>query len=959
VLGFPLQETIDAVLPQGGRACALGTLHRGEGGPRRFALSLAAAHAAGARVEWDAFFAGSGARKVPLPTYPFQHKRYWPRAAGNTGSAGAIGLADPAHPLLGAVIEDAQGEGATMTGRLSLETHPWLADHAIAGTALLPGTAFLELARKAAEQAGAATVAELALESPLALPERGAVQLQLAVSAPGEQGAREISIHSRPEEEGGEQAPWTCHARGLLGAAAPTPPPERLDAWPPAGSEAIELDYHYDRLAEVGFDYGPAFQGLGAAWRNGGEIYAQASLDEEQRGEAARFGIHPALLDAALHAVALQDEGEAGMRLPFAWSEFSLVRGSPSELRVRLSAQGESVSMLIADGEGNPLGSGSLALRPVDPAQLGAARREDDGPWALEWRELPVESEGGAAAEVFGLVAEPGGDPAQAARKTVTALLARVQGWLAEEEGGRLAILTRGAVAAAPAESPDPALAAAWGLLRSAQFEHPGRFLLIDSDTSEASERALKAALEAGAEAPQLALREGVALAPRAVAAGAPGDDAARGPAFDPDSTVLVTGGTGGLGALAARHLAEEHGARQLLLASRSGPRAPGATELRAELAGLGATATIVACDVSDAAALRALLDGIPAGHPLGAVIHCAGVLADATVAAMEPAQVEAVFAPKADAAWHLHELTGGLDLSAFVLFSSAAAVLGGPGQANYAAANAFLGALAQVRRAEGLPATSIAWGLWRRGSEMAAGLDEARMARAGVVALSDQRGLELFDRALCSGQADLLAMGLEREALRRQAAAGVLPPVLKGLVRTPGRRRAASSSLAPRLAAAGEPERERIALELVRGEVAAVLGHASAQQVDPGRPFQELGFDSLAAVELRNRLAAATGLRLAATAVFDYPSPGELAGHLLASLSPGGGEEAGLESGEREIREALASLPLARLRSAGLIDPLLRLVDSEAHSEPQPEEGGDPIDTMGVEELIARSGPK
>ncbi|HEY2334957.1 MAG TPA: SDR family NAD(P)-dependent oxidoreductase, partial [Solirubrobacterales bacterium] len=359
---------------------------------------------------------------------------------------------------------------------------------------------------------------------------------------------------------------------------------------------------------------------------------------------------------------------------------------------------------------------------------------------------------------------------------------------------------------------------------------------------------------------------------------------------IDSERTVLITGGTGGLGSLIARHLVEHHGARRLLLASRSGERAQGASGLAAELDGLGAEVTIVACDVADRDQVRALLDSIPAEHSLGTVIHAAGALDDGVIEALGPEQIERAFKPKVDAAWHLHELTEGMDLSAFVLFSSLAGVLGTAGQANYAAANSYLDALAARRRAEGLSATSIAWGLWERESAMTSHLgdaDLARMKRSGIAGLSDRDGLALFDAALVAGPAEALALRLDPAGLRAQASAGELPAMLRDLVRDPARRRSTTGSLlAKRLAAAVEDERETLVLDLVRTEVAAVMGHGSPDAVKPDRAFKDLGFDSLATVELRNRLRSAVGMQLPTAVVFNHPTPAALAAFLLAEVT-------------------------------------------------------------------------
>nr|WP_237505443.1 SDR family NAD(P)-dependent oxidoreductase [Streptomyces sp. SID8378] len=365
---------------------------------------------------------------------------------------------------------------------------------------------------------------------------------------------------------------------------------------------------------------------------------------------------------------------------------------------------------------------------------------------------------------------------------------------------------------------------------------------------------------------------------------------------LNPGGTALVTGGTGVLGSLLARHLVTEHGVRNLLLVSRRGEDAPGAASQREELAALGADVRIVACDTSDRTALRSLLSTVPAEAPLTGVFHTAGVLDDGVVEAMTPERVDAVMRPKVDAAWHLHELTRDLDLAAFVLYSSAAGVSGDAGQANYAAANVFLDALAQRRRAAGLPGQSLAWGLWEDRSEMTGHLGDAELARladAGVRGFAAAEGLALLDHANAFDEALLVPMRLDTAALASDGSP--VPHLFRGIVRAPVARRIATddtsgqgTDLETRLARLSPAERNETVLDLVRERVAAVLGHAGTDAVEPARAFKEIGFDSLTAVELRNRLNTATGLRLPATLVFDYPTPTALAQYLLTELAPG-----------------------------------------------------------------------
>ena len=1271
------------------------SLRRDQGGPRRFCASLAQAWVSGVPVDWSALYT-TGARRVRLPSYAFQRQRYWPELEAGAADLASLGLGEAQHPLLGAAVTPAEGEGLMLTGRISLQSHPWLADHAVMGNVVVPGAALLELALHAGAMTGCEAVSDLTLEAPLILEEQHTIELQLSVGEPDELGARRVSIHSRFRDPGGEdfasKLNWTRNASGVL------LPRDRLgfeqapelagDSWPPAGAQPLEIDRAYDRLAELGVDYGPVFQGLRAAWRRGSQVFAEVALVEDQRQLASQFALHPALLDSMLHgfAASLLDRESGGqppaVLLPFSLSDVSVdVRGA-SSLRVCVTSVGQdTISLVAVDATGRVvIAVRSLAMRAVSEAQLrSAGHGTGDSLFRLDWAVKPVDSRvdssdwaalGGAAGDILAVVGLDGAAamdldgatavdldgatavgklyanfdelaraveqgtqapatvlvclapigsggsaerPLERAHTTAHETLGLMQSWLADERfaASRLVVITHNAVAARPGEDVELSAAPVWGLVRAAQAEDPGRVVLVDLDGERASCEALPGAL--ATDEPQLAIREGTVSVARLARAGSgtvleppagavdwrlqvgvegtleglrlaaietggdlepgelrvavrasglnfrdvvtalglvprrhqgeemigsegagvvvevgsavrdisPGDrvmgllfdsfattavvdrrmivpiprgwsftkaaslsgafltayyalvdlaglrqnerllvhaaaggvgmaavqlarhlgaevwataspgkwqalrglglddahiassrdlafkqrfssatdgcgvdvvlnslareyvdasldllpgggrfiemgktdirDAERvasehpgviyrafdlpeaGPqriqemlvemlelfaageieplpvrswdvrrardafrfmsqarhvgkivltlpaAIEPQGTALITGGSGELGAAVARHLVAEHGMRALVIASRRGLQAPGAEALRSELQALGADVRIAACDVSERKQLAALIESIPAEKPLSLVVHSAGVLDDGMVDSLTPERIDRVFAPKVDAAWHLHELTRDLDLQAFILFSSVAGTFGTAGQANYAAANAFLDALATQRQAEGLSAVSMAWGGWQQRSEMTAGLSEVdlgRVRRAGVGAFSSEEGLELFDAGRIAGEAVVVPVRVGLAALRAQARDGELPALLSDLVHLPARRaRSAGGQLEKRLAGVSKAEREHLVLSFVREEVAAVLGHSSAGAIAPECAFKELGFDSLLAVELRNRMNATTGLRLPATLVFDYPSPSALAAHLSSEL--------------------------------------------------------------------------
>ncbi|MCP2167840.1 type I polyketide synthase [Goodfellowiella coeruleoviolacea] len=836
----------DATLSALGRQCVTGpafipALRREGEEPAQFLTALARAYVRGVPVDWTPYY--PGARRVPLPTYPFHHERFW--------------LTAPPADLLGPPVALPASGAVVFTGRLSHRAQPWLADHAVRGTVLLPGTGFVELARRAAEQIGCAGLGELVLEAPLVLGPDTEVELRVELGPPDEDGGRAVSVHSRADGD------WVRHGRGHVGAGGGEP--VALRAWPPEGAERRDLTGAYDRLALRGYDYGPAFRGLRAMWTRGDEVFAEVAVPEGL--DVAGFGLHPALLDACLHARLLTD-GDDRTLLPFAWSGVRLHRAGARSVRLRITSDGQTMRLDLADADGEPVATvESLAGRPVSEDQLAGPTRRD-WLWRVVWDEVDVRPLPAPDVEVW--TAPDGPD----AGEVVAAALTAVQDALAADR--RLLVRTDGDLHGAVA---NPAHAAVWGLVRAAQAEHPGRFFLVDGDPVITGE-------------PELSARHGVFRRPRLSTA-----HAAENTWWAGGGTVLITGGTTGLGALVARHLVAG-GAADVLLLSRRGEDAPGARDLRDELG-----VRIVACDVTDRAALAAVLAAEP---DLSAVVHAAGVADNAVTAALTPAQLARVFGAKADGARHLHELTLDRDLTAFVLFSSAAGLTLGAGQGAYAAANAYLDGLASLRRAAGLPASALAWGLWADTPAPAA--HRQRLHRLGMPPLPTADALALLDAAVGLGNA--VPLRLDLAALR--ARADDVPPVLRPLVGAGREPRAAEP------AAVAECD----LLGLVRSHVAAVLGHASAAAIDPGRPLRDLGFDSLAAVELRNLLGGETGLSLPATLVFDHPTAAAVAEYLRTRLAPAAGPAPAEEQPAAEPGEPIAIIGMACHLPGGVRSP-------------------------------------
>ncbi|GGS56644.1 type I polyketide synthase [Streptomyces cinerochromogenes] len=988
VLGFVLAETMGAAGVDG---LVVGSLRRGEGGLERFLRSVGEVYAGGVDVDWEAAFDAGSARRVELPTYPFQHQHYWLKTERAAGDVSTAGLAPVTHPLLGAAVELPGTGGIALTGRWSVRTHPWLADHAVWGTPLLPGTGFVDLVLTAGAEADCGSLEELVIEAPLVLPEEGGIQVRVEIAAPDESGRRAVSVHSRPE---GDEPDWTRHAAGTL-------VPEDLEssepalAWPPAGATPVPVDVGsvYAGLAERGYEYGPAFQGLCAVWTRDDEIFAEVALPEQQQEDAARFSLHPALLDASLHAPLIYGTGLP--RLPFSWNGITLWTRGASRLRAHFVPAGEETwQVTVTDQTGAPVARiDALTGRQVTQEQLAGARlaretgssRLDNWVYATTWTPAEITDPAAAPTGTW-LVAVPAGRTDDA---TVTACLTALRdrgadavplpvdgtdraaladlltgtvpdadtltgilSLLALDEaadpahpavtGGLTATLTlvqalgdtgieaplwlatQGAVATSgtdPVHSADQA--ALWGLGRVAALEHPGRWGgLIDLPaTLDGTTGALLTTVLGGGtgDEDQLALRAGTALARRLERTPLYRPQPDETP-WQPTGTVLITGGTGALGGHVARRMAAG-GAGHLVLVSRRGTDSPGAAELTAELAETGARVTVAALDITDRQALADLLARLAAdGDPVRTVVHAAGVNGFGSLEETTLDGFGAIVSAKVAGAAHLDALLGDTPLDAFIVFSSIAGVWGSGSQSAYSAANAYLDALALRRQGLGRTATSIAWGAWAGGG-MVDAASAPQLRRQGIEAVRPELMLAALDRALTGGQSGLTVANIDWKRFHPAFTAHRPSPLLLGL---PEARRIAAAeararradlatagSLRQRLAGLEEDARKELLLDLVRAETAVVLGHQDTHAIHPDRAFQELGFDSLTAVELRNKLSAATGLRLPATLLFDYPAPAVLVAHLGQALAPEGGPAVHPAVAEMEkLRGALASVP-------------------------------------------------
>ncbi|MBL1102487.1 SDR family NAD(P)-dependent oxidoreductase [Streptomyces sp. 205] len=691
-----------------------------------------------------------------------------------------------------------------------------------------------------------------------------------------------------------------------------------------------------------------------------GEDFAslQATLNVE--GDALSQ-VLPALLDWRR-----QREEEAtvdGWRHRIVWKPLS---GAPSG-----GPTGTWLAVVPSDQADDPWAAAVLDALGTDvvPLPVSGSDQYDRRKLAAQLRDRAGDVTG-----VLSLLAldETGAETGAPAGMAGTAVLIQALG-----EAGITAPLwcvTRGAVPVGRSEAvTGPVQAAVWGLGRVAALEYPERWggvVDLPRDLDERVAAGLAAVLAGWDGEDQVAVRTGAVFGRRLVPApaqrpGGPGRAERPVRAWEPTGTVLITGGTGALGAHVARRLAHA-GAAHLLLAGRRGEQAPGMAALREELLALGSRVTIAACDVADRTALTELLAGIPADLPLTGVVHAAGVLDDGVLDRLTPERFTTVFRAKVTSALLLDELTREADLSVFALFSSASAIVGNPGQANYAAANAVLDALAEQRRSQGLPATSIAWGAWGGGGLAGAAAADEAARRAGVAAMDPARACEALRRLVMEPEPTALVAQIDPERFTRSYGAarpGALLRELPGAQRPvpAGSERAdADGALRDRLRKLPPGRRLEAVLDLVRTRCAGVLGYRDADAVGAERLFRDLGVDSLGAVELRNQLVAATGLSLAATLVFDWPTPLALAEHITGRLVPDGADgttataDGCAESAEEaEIRALLASVPVGRLREIGLLEPLLQLAGRNPEAAAPEDEPEESIDTMALDDLV------
>ncbi|MGW1985514.1 SDR family NAD(P)-dependent oxidoreductase [Streptomyces collinus] len=935
---------------------ATGSLRRDESGPACLDRATAELHVHGRHVDWRRLVRpGAGA---DLPTYAWDAPRHW--IEPGTATAGPALFDRAAHPLLGIQLQSADETRWTFRDEWSPATAGWLADHTVFGRTVVSGTTLLELCRAALSVARPdepADVAGLLLLAPLVLPATGTVEVSVEVVTA--QPGAEVTVHSRPR--GQDASGWTLHATATASAGESEPdtaggPP----VWPDTAEEAW-TEPTYARLAALGLGYGPAFQAVRSAVTTGdGELLARIALPATARDVADPYPVHPALLDAALHVTAALAPADGRALLPVAVGRAVLPPGGAHELTARVRRTGGSgtdltLDVTLWDADGLPAGRlENVRLRAADPADLDAGSENARHLYEIAWTTVAEEPPAHRAEPDADLVVRVWPDvaadeePARAAHESAATALAELQELIAlpEDRAPRRTVwVTRAAVAAAEGDAVTGyARSVLWGLARSARAEHPdlGLTLLdvdgdVDADLPGGVPASVLATAAALADEPELALRGGNLLAPRLVRARPANvtDTAERAgpaaPVLPTDGTVLITGGLGAVGRHIARLLAGR-GVPRLVLTARQGAQDPRAAGTVEELAGLGAEAEVVACDVTDPAAVAEAVEHAGQRLPLRGVVHCAGALDDGAITALTPERLARVLRPKADGALHLHRLTADLPLDLFLLVSSAAGVVGNAGQGNYAAANVLLDQLAHHRRAQGLPAVSVSFGAWAGEGLAAAHADLDRMARLGHRALTPDQGRDLVALALRRTAPHLVAWALDLPRLRASGAASTA--LWRSLLPAP-RPADAADALADRLARLPEAERAARVLALVRDEASRALGLRSAESVRPDQPLRDLGMDSVTAVELRNRIGARLGTRLPATLLFDHPTADRLAVYLLKQV-PGGtasttrqAPAAPVSASGPAADEPIAVVAMACRLPGGITDPdgLWRLV--------------------------------
>jgi acyl transferase domain-containing protein len=853
----------------GGRAAIVTSLRRDEDEAQTMLESLAALYENGATVAWKSVYPKG--RIVPLPNYPWQRRRYW---FDQLGGGGDSGERRGVHPLLGESCEPALSAEPMRVWEsdLDLRRVGYLADHKLHGEIVFPGAAFLEMAIAAARQVWpgkAVTARDVVFERPLLIDKVAPLRLQTALVVRGEEAA--VFIFSRSG-----QSPWVRHASGKVGPEAfpsqsPVEFPARLSKEP-----AFSLESHYGLLASQGLEYGPAFRCIQRIWRGEGEALAEIKL--AGAAHDARYGLHPASLDAAIQVVAAAAHRE-GAYLPVGarrWEVFrhadsfwclakSRVSGSGSlEADLNLfTAKGEPVAQLegltlASAGCSKPL-DGTLIEETWEPRPLEAGATTN-GRWALhgagtELRDALIQG-GQTIAEdldtsVAGVVHMGG----------VESALETVQRMLHDAPQARLWLVTGGALDEAPVG----------GFALSAALEQPDLKPTLVRLEQGAGARELVTELLAGSDEPRVLWKGSERYVSRIRPAAAPPMEPA---VLSGNATYLITGGSGALG-LATASLLVDLGARHLALVSRS-PKPVSIPNAEVKL---------IAADVSLAADVDRVFETIAAMPPLRGVIHAAGTLDDGLITSQSPQRFRSVMAPKVQGAWNLHERTAAADLDFFVLFSSAASLLGSPGQTNYSAANAYLDALARYRREMGLPALSINWGAWAAGG-MADDAVRERMDARGVAAIDADEGLRMLARLLGRDAAKdaPVALGIVPvrwpEFLRRLP--GFALPRFEPFGAQPS---APAQDFRARLDAAPQGERAPLLSAFLRETLAAVLGLRDGARIAAQQRFFDLGMDSLMTLEFRNRLEAELKLQLPATLAFNYPSLEALGEHLSELL--------------------------------------------------------------------------